>query len=85
MCKPLVIAHRGFSAAAPENTLAAFRKAADAGADGIELDVHVSKDDRLVVCHDEKLDRTTDGRGLIAEHTWEELSRLDAGRRFEPE
>ena len=81
---PLIIAHRGFSAAAPENTLAAFARAIAAGADGIELDVHMSRDGRLVVCHDPTLERTTDGQGLIAAHTWEELRRLDAGSWYSP-
>ena len=83
--RPRVIGHRGFPARAPENTLAAFLLAMEAGADGIELDVHQSRDGRLVVCHDPTLDRTTDGRGLIAAHTWEELRRLDAGSWFGPE
>lgn len=79
---PVVLAHRGFSAEAPENTMAAFRRARDAGAEGIEIDVHMCRDGELVVIHDERLDRTTDGRGLVAEHTWDELQRLDAGAWF---
>jgi len=81
---PLIIAHRGSSQAAPENTLAAFRAAIDAGADGIELDVQLSKDGHVVVIHDEKLDRTTNGSGFVKDHTLAELSQLDAGGKFSP-
>ena len=63
MTTPKVFAHRGASAYAPENTLPAFELAARQGADGIELDVHLSKDGELVVIHDETLDRTTNGHG----------------------
>jgi glycerophosphoryl diester phosphodiesterase len=80
--KPLVIAHRGASADAPENTLASFRLAMEQGCDAIELDVHVSADDELVVCHDETLERTTDGTGRIADMTVAELKRFDAGAWF---
>lgn len=80
--RPRVIAHRGFSGIAPENTLIAFQKAIDLGADMVELDVLLSKDGRVVVLHDETLDRTTDGEGPIQDHTWEELSKLDAGTWF---
>ena len=81
--KPLVIAHRGDSAAAPENTLAAFTAAIDAGADGIELDVHPTRDGALAVHHDYYLDRTTDGAGLVSDHTLAELRALDAGAWFD--
>ena len=84
MKKPLILAHRGVSSQCPENTLAAFRRAIEIGADGIELDVHRSKDGQLVVCHDETVDRTTDGKGVIQEMTVQELSRLDAGGWFNP-
>jgi len=80
---PLIIAHRGWSAKAPENTLAAFRSAMEFGVDGLELDVHQSKDGHIVICHDERLERTTDGKGLIADHTLDELKRLDAGSWFD--
>jgi glycerophosphoryl diester phosphodiesterase len=76
---PLVIAHRGASAAAPENTIAAFERAITDGADAIELDVHLSRDDHLVVIHDETLERTTNGLGPVRGHTMRELKRLDAG------
>ena len=60
-----VFAHRGYSGAYPENTMLAFRKAVEVGTDGIELDVHATKDGVLVVHHDERVDRTTDGTGRI--------------------
>ncbi len=77
-----VIAHRGFSARAPENTLASFRKAVEIGADMIELDVLLSKDGRLVVIHDDTLDRTTDGKGKVSEFTLAQLKRFSAGIWF---
>jgi glycerophosphoryl diester phosphodiesterase len=80
-----VTAHRGFSGRAPENTLAAFAAAIAAGADAIELDVHLTRDRQLVVIHDDTLVRTTDGRGEVADHTLRELKRLDAGRWFSPQ
>lgn len=80
--RPWVIAHRGGAALAPENTLAAFKAAMDAGADAVELDVHLSRDGRLIVMHDETVDRTTDGSGAIADLTGAELKRLDAGSWF---
>ena len=76
------IAHRGFSGKYPENTMLAFQKALEAGAEGIEFDVHLTKDGQLVIIHDELLDRTTDGKGLVVEHTLEELRRLDASAEF---
>jgi glycerophosphoryl diester phosphodiesterase len=84
--RPLVIAHRGASADAPENTIAAFELALEQGADGIELDIHLSADDHPVVIHDFTLERTTDGAGPVSAHRVPELKRLDAGgwrdRRF---
>jgi glycerophosphoryl diester phosphodiesterase len=77
-------AHRGASAAAPENTMAAFRAAAAAGADGIELDVHLSRDGVPVVIHDETVERTTDGRGAVARMGLAQLQQLDAGAWFAP-
>ena len=77
-----LIAHRGFSSKAPENTLAAFDKAIGAGFTNIELDVQLSSDGMLVVIHDEGLDRTTDGQGLVAKTSLEELRKLDAGTWF---
>ena len=78
----LNIAHRGASGTSPENTLAAFRAAIAAGATMCELDVQSTRDHALVVIHDDTVDRTTDGRGAVAEMTLAELKRLDAGVRF---
>ena len=75
---PLIYAHRGASGHAPENTLEAFRLAMEMGADGFELDVHMSKDGELVVIHDETVDRTTDGTGLVRDLTLNQLKSLDA-------
>ena len=74
---PLVFAHRGGSALAPENTLAAFANGLALGADGIELDVHLSRDGAVVVHHDRTLDRTTSLRGELRERTADELRRAD--------
>ena len=82
---PLNFAHRGASARAPENTLEAFRLAVEAGAGGLELDVHMSRDGELVVIHDATVDRTTDGAGAVAGMTLGELRGLDAGYRFSPD
>jgi glycerophosphoryl diester phosphodiesterase len=82
--RPLVTAHRGSSAEAPENTLAAFRLALEQRCDAIELDIHLSLDEAAVVCHDETLERTTNGTGAIAEKTAAELSAYDAGSWFSP-
>lgn len=82
MKRTKIFAHRGFSGMAPENTMAAFEKALAAQADGIELDVHLSRDGRLVVMHDEKVDRTTNGTGWIKDLTLAELKQLDNGSWF---
>ncbi len=79
---PLVIAHRGASKQAPENTLAAFRRAAELGADAIELDAKLSADGVVVVHHDLTLDRTTSGIGRLSAQTAASLARLDAGSKF---
>jgi glycerophosphoryl diester phosphodiesterase len=76
------IAHRGASGTFPENTLAAFRAAIEAGAQMCELDVQLTCDRAVVVMHDDTVDRTTDGHGAVADLTLEELKRLDAGARF---
>ncbi len=81
----MVIAHRGFSGEAPENTLAAFRKAIEVGSDMLELDVQLSKDKEVVVIHDETLERATNGQGKVADFTLKELKKLDAGFRFGPQ
>lgn len=77
-----IIAHRGASFLAPENTMAAFHKAIGFGADRIELDVQLSKDKKLVVIHDHKVDRTTNGSGFVRDHTLRSLKQLDAGSWF---
>ena len=79
---PLVFAHRGGCALGPENTVAAFDLGMAAGADGLELDVHLSADGVLVVHHDELLDRTTNATGPVAARTADELARVDAGYHF---
>ena len=76
---PLVFAHRGGCALGPENTYAAFERGMAAGADGLELDVHLSADGIVVVHHDETLERTTSGSGRIAARTAAELARVDPG------
>ncbi|MEW5946025.1 MAG: glycerophosphodiester phosphodiesterase [bacterium] len=76
-------AHRGASGAAPENTLAAFRAAVDAGADMFELDVRLTGDGQMVVIHDDALDRTTDGAGKVSALTLDEIKKLDAGAWFD--
>jgi glycerophosphoryl diester phosphodiesterase len=78
----LVIAHRGASGYAPENTLAAFKRALALGATFIETDLQLSRDARFVAMHDSTLDRTTNGRGLVHDFTLAELRRLDAGSWF---
>ena len=75
----IVVAHRGFSGKYPENTLLAFEKAVEIGADFIELDIHQAKDGNIVVCHDPTIDRTTDGTGFIKDMNYSELRKWDAG------
>lgn len=79
---PIIIAHRGASAYAPENTMAAFRKAVELSADGIEFDVKCTKDGQMIIIHDQTLDRTTDGNGRVVEKTYDELKEFDAGSFF---
>ena len=81
--RPRVFAHRGGSALGPENTIAAFDLGLAAGADGLELDVHLSADGVVVVHHDETLDRTTGDAGRLSQRTAAELAAVDAGFRFE--
>jgi glycerophosphoryl diester phosphodiesterase len=80
----LGVAHRGASLDAPENTLAAFRRALEAGVPAVECDVQRTRDGRLVVIHDQRVDRTTDGRGAVEAFTFGELRCLDAGAWFGP-
>ncbi len=81
---PLIEAHRGDSSNAPENTRAAFALALRLGVPWIELDVHPARDGTLMVIHDDRVDRTTDGSGAVCDLTVGQLSRLDAGVRFSP-
>jgi len=78
------IAHRGFSGSYPENTMLAFEKAVEAGADSIELDVHLSSDGEVVVIHDETLDRTTNAKGLVSSFTLAQLGEfeIEEGQRI---
>ena len=80
--KPIIFAHRGASRYAPENTIAAFDLAKKQGAPAIELDVMLSRDGIPMVIHDRRLDRTTNGSGMVDQHSLEELSELDAGSSF---
>ena len=81
--RPQIVAHRGASGEAPENTLAAYRRALAIGVDAVELDVHLSADGEVVVIHDFMLGRTADGSGLVGDLPFAALRRLDAGRWFE--
>jgi glycerophosphoryl diester phosphodiesterase len=81
---PWIIAHRGFRARYPENTLIAFQAALDAGVTMIELDVTHTRDGKLVVMHDNTLDRTTNGRGPVIDYSLKEVKKLDAGSWFDP-
>lgn len=83
--RPILFAHRGCSAAAPENTLAAFRKAAEAGIPGIELDIHRCASGELVVIHDDSLKRTTGLDAAVEETAYSVIAGLDAGAWFGPE
>lgn len=80
--KTLVWAHRGASAYAPENTLAAFEQAVSMGADGIELDVQMTKDGVLAVIHDETVDRVSGASGWVKDFTYDELRKLNVNQRF---
>jgi glycerophosphoryl diester phosphodiesterase len=79
---PIVFAHRGASARAPENTLSSFKLAEAEGAKAIELDAKLSSDGQVVVLHDPTLERTTNGSGRAGDYSWSELRALDAGSRF---
>ena len=81
--RPLIVAHRGASGSAPENTLAAFSLAIEQGAQVIELDVHMTAESHPVIIHDPTVDRTTDSTGLVREKSLAELRRLDAGSWFD--
>jgi glycerophosphoryl diester phosphodiesterase len=81
--KPLVLAHRGASAYAPENTLSAFKLAIEMGADGVELDVTLTQDGIPVVIHDDTVDRTTNGKGAAKDLTLAQIQQLDASYKFD--
>lgn len=81
--RPTIFAHRGASAYAPENTLAAFELALRQGADGIELDAKLTADGQVVVIHDQTVNRTTEGSGRVKDLTLAELRKLDAGSHFD--
>jgi glycerophosphoryl diester phosphodiesterase len=83
--RPRAIAHRGSAGTHPENTMVAFQAAADAGARYFELDVHMTRDGEIVVCHDENLERACGRAGRICELTCAELARADAGATFSPD
>lgn len=82
MRRPYLLAHRGASGYAPENTMAAFDQAVGLKADGIETDVRASRDGVLVLMHDQRVDRVTDGEGAVADLTFDQLRRLDSGASF---
>lgn len=80
--RPLIIAHRGAKAYAPENTMASFNFAAEVNADGVEFDIKLTKDGHIIIIHDLTVDRTTDGSGKVKDFTLAELKKLDAGKFF---
>jgi len=82
---PLLFAHQGGADLWPSNTLVAFQNAAELGVDVLEMDVHLTADDDLVVIHDHTVDRTTDGTGRVGDMTVAELKQLDAGYDFTPD
>lgn len=79
-----IFAHRGYSSKYPENTLAAFKAAAKLKITGVELDVHLTKDRKIVVIHDEKINRTSNGKGYVKDMTLKELRKFDFGSWFHP-
>jgi glycerophosphoryl diester phosphodiesterase len=81
---PYLIAHRGLSGLIPENTLPAFGGAIGLGVQEIEFDIRLTLDEKVVVCHDATVDRTSNGHGFIDQMTWEEIAKLDAGSWLDP-
>ncbi len=79
---PQIIGHRGACGYAPENTIESIRTAADMGVEWVELDVKLTRDQVPIIFHDEELDRTTNGHGLVKDHDWEDLKQLEAGSWF---
>ncbi len=82
MQRTKIWAHRGASGYAPENTLEAFGKAVELKADGIELDVQMTKDGQLVIIHDETVNRVSNAKGWVKDYTWEELKKLNVNKKF---
>lgn len=78
-----IVAHRGYSGVYPENTMLSFRKAVEVGADQIELDIQLSADGEVVIMHDERVDRTSDGTGFVKDYTLSQLKGLDVSARYE--
>lgn len=78
-----IIGHRGAAGLAPENTLASFKRAIEEGVDMIECDVHLSQDDSLIIMHDYKVNRTTNGKGEIKDLTYKDIRKFDAGSHFD--
>lgn len=76
------LGHRGYSSKYPENTMLAFKAAIEGNFDGIETDVHLTKDNKLVLIHDEKIDRTSNGKGYVKDYTYEELCQFNFSYRF---
>ena len=85
MRAPWIIAHRGASGHAPENTLAAFKRAVELGAGFIETDLRLTRDARFVAIHDSTLERSTNGHGAVHDFTLAELRKVDAGRWYRPD
>jgi glycerophosphoryl diester phosphodiesterase len=83
-CYPIILAHRGASAVAPENTLAAFNAAMRLGADAVEMDAKLTSDKEVVIIHDRTVNRTTNGSGKVKNLTFKEIKMLDAGSKFSP-
>lgn len=81
--RPIVLAHRGGAHLAPEHTMLAFEKAVSLGVDGFEIDIRLTKDEEILVFHDESVDRTTDGTGLVSTLTVEEIQALNHGYNFQ--
>ncbi|MBL1377552.1 glycerophosphoryl diester phosphodiesterase [Zobellella iuensis] len=80
----ILCGHRGVASLAPENTLAGLRKAAELGLSWVEIDVQLTKDEKVVVLHDEKVNRCSDGKGKLRKYDWDQLRKLDAGSWFDP-
>ncbi|MDW7668123.1 MAG: glycerophosphodiester phosphodiesterase [Bacillota bacterium] len=78
-----IYGHRGLSSLYPENTMIAYKKAYEAGMDGIELDVHMTKDGELVLIHDYILDSTTESSGFIKDYNYKDIKKLSAGKKFD--